>query len=258
MIQYDQYYTKPEVAKLCVRHIDDLDSYDNIIEPSAGNGAFLEYLPKYEAYDILPEHKDIIRQDFLLLDKNYDGKTLFIGNPPFGKRYSLAKAFIKKCIELNAYTVAFILPDTFKKRTNQGYNIFPKQYYLQAVIDLPHNSFFNGKEEYDIPCAFFIWTRDKCNDLRNTIKETTNDFIFLKRGDINCDFCLNGNSGIIKDIGEVVNPKAEHYIKCIASKEKVYTILSKLSYPKLSSVSGKNYWINQGMIIHEYNKENNK
>lgn len=96
------------------------------------------------------------------------------------------------------------------------------------------------------------------NDLRDITKETTNDFIFLKRGDISCDFCLNGSNGKIKDVKEVTNPNTEHYIKCIASKEKVYTILSKLSYPKLSSVSGKNYWINQGMIIHEYNKENNK
>lgn len=159
MILYDKYYTKPDVAKLCVRYIDDLDSYDNIIEPSAGNGAFLEYLPKYEAYDILPEHKDIIRQDFLLLDKNYEGKTLFIGNPPFGKRYSLVKAFVKKCIELNAYTIAFILPETFKKKTNQGYNIFPNEFKLKLIINLPKNSFFNGADNYDIPCAFFVWTK---------------------------------------------------------------------------------------------------
>lgn len=106
--------------------------------------------------------------------------------------------------------------------------------------------------------CFFIWTKEICNDLRNIKKETTNDFIFLKRGDINCDFCLNGNSGVIRNIKEIHNPNAEHYIKCIASKENVYSILSRLSYPKLSAVSGKNYWINQEMIIHEYNKENNK
>lgn len=258
MILYDKYYTKPDVAKLCVSHIDDLDTYDNIIEPSAGNGAFLGYLPKYEAYDIFPEHRSIIRQDFLLLDKNYNGKTLFIGNPPFGRRGNLAKEFIRKCISLNAHTIAFILPETFKKKTNQGYNIFPKDFKLKSIIDLPKNSFFNVNDDYDIPCTFFIWTKGVCNDLRDITKETTNDFIFLKRGDINCDFCLNGSNGKIKDVKEVTNPKTEHYIKCIASKEKVCGILSKLSYPKLSSVKGKNYWINQGMIIHEYNKENNK
>lgn len=258
MIQYDKYYTKPEVAKYCVESVSDIDAYDSIVEPSAGNGVFLEYLPKYEAYDIFPGNADIMKQDFLLLDKNYNGKTLFIGNPPFGKRYSLAKAFIKKCVEMNAYTIAFILPDTFKKKTNQGYQTFPRQYRLKAAIDLPKNSFFNGNEEYDIPCTFFIWTKEGCDDLRELTKETTDDFIFLKRGDINCNFCLNGNSGIIRGVEEISNSKAEHYIKCIASKEEVYNILSKLSYPKLSSVSGKNYWINQQMIIHEYNKEKNK
>lgn len=258
MIQYDQYYTKAEVAKYCVESVPEIDSYDNIIEPSAGNGAFLEHLPKYEAYDLFPEHKDIIRQDFLLLDKSYNGKTLCIGNPPFGKRYSLAKEFIKKCVKLNAYTIAFILPETFKKRTNQSYHIFPKEYHLKAIIGLPKNSFVNENKEYDIPCSFFIWTKEICDDLRNMTKETTDDFVFLKKGDINCDFCLNGNSGIIRNAEAVNNPNAEHYIKCVASKEKVYGVLSKLSYPKLSSVSGKNYWINQEMIIHEYNKENDK
>lgn len=202
--------------------------------------------------------ENIIKQDFLLLDKHYDGKTLFIGNPPFGRRSNLAKAFIRKCVEFNAYTIAFILPETFKKKTNQGYQIFPRQYHLKAVIDLPENSFFNGNEEYDIPCAFFIWTKEVCDNLRDLTKETTDDFIFLKRGDISCDFCLNGSNGVIKDVNKVINTHTEHYIKCIASKEEVYNILSKLSYPKLSSVSGKNYWINQQMIIHEYNKEKNK
>lgn len=156
MIPYDQYYTKSEVAKYCVELVTDIDSYDAIIEPSAGNGTFLDCLPKYEAYDIFPEHKNVIKQDFLLLDKHYSGKILFIGNPPFGKRYSLAKAFIKKCTMLDAYTIAFILPDTFKKKTNQEYNIFPKQYHLKTVADLPKNSFFNVGKDYDIPCAFLF------------------------------------------------------------------------------------------------------
>ena len=49
------------------------------------------------SYDIKPEGKGIIEQDFLKLNIT-DGFNIplhFIGNPPFGRQSSLAKKFIK-------------------------------------------------------------------------------------------------------------------------------------------------------------------
>ena len=61
----DQFYTKPEIAKKCCELID-FSQYDSILEPSAGAGAFLEFLPDHtNAVDIDPKIKGIKKQDFL-------------------------------------------------------------------------------------------------------------------------------------------------------------------------------------------------
>ena len=56
----DKFYTQVEVAKECIDLVSDLDTYDLIIEPSAGNGSFSSQL-NCIAYDIEPENKNIIK-----------------------------------------------------------------------------------------------------------------------------------------------------------------------------------------------------
>ncbi|HCT55377.1 MAG TPA: hypothetical protein DF712_23270, partial [Balneola sp.] len=62
----DQFYTKPEVAKLCC-DLMDFSKYESVLEPSAGTGAFLDFLPseKTNALDIDPKREDIEEGDFL-------------------------------------------------------------------------------------------------------------------------------------------------------------------------------------------------
>jgi len=116
----DKYYTKSNIVNECIKSIKKYTSIsqdDLIIEPSAGNGAFIEQIKtlsnNYKFYDIEPENDNIIKQDFL--DLNYDEiikkykKKHIIGNPPFGRQSSLAIKFIKKCCEF-ADTISFILP----------------------------------------------------------------------------------------------------------------------------------------------------
>ena len=92
----DKFYTNPKIVKKCIYHIKDLlkiKSTDLFIEPSAGNGAFINDIKQltdnYEFYDLKPEHPDIICQDYLLLDitkyKQYKNIHI-IGNPPFGRQ----------------------------------------------------------------------------------------------------------------------------------------------------------------------------
>ena len=120
----DKYYTKPEVVELClkfVRQYIQVDATDLIIEPSAGNGSFIEGIKllthNYKFYDIEPDNDQITQQDYLLY--NYDSKDSFnkihiIGNPPFGRQSSLAIKFIRKSCEF-CDTISFILPRSFKK-----------------------------------------------------------------------------------------------------------------------------------------------
>ena len=64
----DKFYTNPKVAKNFVDIINDhfpLANYDLVIEPSAGNGNILQYLPSGSlGLDIEPEDTNILKQDF--------------------------------------------------------------------------------------------------------------------------------------------------------------------------------------------------
>lgn len=90
----DRFYTSPEAVQECLSKLD-LSQYDIIIEPSAGRGAFSSQIPHCIAYDIDPQARDIIQQDFLSLSYSRDTtkKTLVIGNPPYGQQCKLAITF---------------------------------------------------------------------------------------------------------------------------------------------------------------------
>ena len=108
----DKYYTKNVIVEQCIELVNkyiNILKEDLIIEPSAGNGSFIENIKKlsnnYKYYDIEPENEEILKQDFLKLDysqlKQEYKKIHIIGNPPFGRQASLAIKFIKKCCEFS-------------------------------------------------------------------------------------------------------------------------------------------------------------
>lgn len=252
----DKFYTKPEIAKICIDLVPDIQSYDLIIEPSAGNGSFSSQL-KCIAYDIEPEKEDIQKQDWFEVNPFSEKHILVIGNPPFGSRSSLAKNFIKHSRKIGAETIAFILPDTFSKLSNQSKSLFPEDWKLIVEYKLPDCNFIiEGNKNYFVPCSFYVWTKRESNiNLRQIKEKESKDFSFLTRGDLNADFSINGNSGKVKEIKDITNPKAEHYIKATGkSVEELKKIFSELDYSKLSSVNGGNFWIGQQEILKAYNK----
>lgn len=165
----DKYYTKLDIVEDCKVQIEkhiNIKENDLIIEPSAGNGSFIKIIKEltknHKFYDLIPENKEIIKQDFLLLDidkiiEPYK-KIHIIGNPPFGRQSSLAIQFIKKCCEF-AYTISFILPKSFKKDSNKAK--FDKFFHLIYEKDLPENSFSVNGDDCDVPCVFQIWKKKK-------------------------------------------------------------------------------------------------
>lgn len=250
----DKFYTQYNVATECINLIPDLDSYDLIIEPSAGNGSFSKQLDCI-AYDIEPEDQSIIKEDWFNITKPNYNHILVVGNPPFGPRSTLAKNFIKHAREIGAETIAFILPDTFSKLSNQSKTLFPENWRLIVEHKLSNSNFIiENNKNYFVPCSFYVWTRRPGTiNLRQVKEEKVDDFEFLSRGDKNADFSINGNSGKIKEIKDITNSKAEHYIKAKnKSVEELKTIFSKLNYPTISSVNGGNYWIGQQEILKAY------
>jgi len=194
-IELDKFYTPKQVAKDCIdtfwRTCFDVTE---IIEPSAGNGAFSLQIPNCIAYDLEPEHESIIRQDFLKLDLPYKYGRLIIGNPPFGDRNNLARSFYKKATEL-CDAIAFILPISQLNNSDSLY-----EFDLIKSVDL-------GVLEYSgmkVHCCFNIYTRPK-NGL-NSKPNLKIDWIKIYRDDqdgyesVEYDFaiCRRGNVGTIR------------------------------------------------------------
>ena len=60
--QFDKCQTKSSTIQECIKFLN-FNEFDCIIEPSAGSGNFLQFLPHFFAYDIEPEGNNIIKAD---------------------------------------------------------------------------------------------------------------------------------------------------------------------------------------------------
>jgi hypothetical protein len=184
----DKYYTKAEVVAACLEKFKDhvpVSEDDFVIEPSAGNGAFINGLEalfpnKCLFYDLEPEHPVIVKQDYLSWEPN-DTKNVFhvIGNPPFGRQSSLAIQFIKKSCTFGS-SVSFLLPKSFKKETMQ--RAFPLSFHLVAQTDVPANAFLVNGKAHDVPCVFQIWVK-KDHERILTDKVEPVGFVFVQKHD---------------------------------------------------------------------------
>lgn len=166
MATLDKFYTKLEVAGKC---IDWLSSKINlkdmtVLEPSAGNGSFIETYPYYSqisGLDIAPERNDIKKQDFFTYEDRVD---LILGNPPFGKRSKLAINFFNHAAVLSDY-IAFIVPVSFMKWSVQK-ELTPG-WHLVDYFYLDENSFTDRGKDFSVRTVFQLWTKkDGFADLR--------------------------------------------------------------------------------------------
>jgi len=186
----DKYYTNPTTVNLCIENIKKYvipNDFDVIIEPSAGNGAFIAGIKSLTYnqifYDIEPENEEIIKQDFLTLDIRETGlygtenKIHIVGNPPFGRQSSLAIQFIKKSCEF-ADSISFILPKSFKK--DSLIKKVPLNFHRIFEVDLPDNSFIVNGDAHNVPCIFQIWVKRSYN--RDAIEQIEPlNFHFVKK-----------------------------------------------------------------------------
>ena len=165
----DKYYTKKEVVVECVNLIKSNICVDRendlVIEPSAGNGAFVDELRKLcnhcDFYDIQPDHESVEEQNYLDLNIDIEDHMMHpqihvIGNPPFGRQSTHAIKFIKKSVEF-CHSISFILPRSFKKESMKKH--FPLDFHLVLETDIPHDSFLVDDKTHDVPCIFQIWEK---------------------------------------------------------------------------------------------------
>ena len=183
-IELDKFYTPKETAKKCIDIFwQTFFGVTEIIEPSAGSGAFSLQIPNCIAYDLEPEHESIIKQDFLKLDLPYKQGRAFIGNPPFGDRNNLSRSFYKHACKM-ADMIGFILPISQLNNTDSLY-----LFDLVKSIDL-------GVLEYSgmkVHCCFNLYHRPS-NGKLNKKPNYKIDWIKIYREDQKehetCDFDL--------------------------------------------------------------------
>lgn len=258
----DKYYTKKDVVEYCLEMFKKdiiINNNDIVIEPSAGNGSFINYIKllskNYIFYDIEPENDEIIKQDFLELDndnfKKYNNIHI-IGNPPFGRQSTLAIKFIKKSCKF-ADTISFILPKSFKKESSKKY--FPLNFHLLTEYDLPINAFIVNNTEYDVPCVFQIW---KKKDILREIPEILHpiNFRFVKKTD-NPDLSFRRVGVNAGNVSHDINDKSEqsHYFIKLTNKNIDKNLISILNLIKFNcseyTVGSKS--ISKQELIKEFN-----
>ena len=142
----DKFYTSINIANKCINFIKeniDIQENDICIEPSAGNGSFINPIKTlfkiYKFYDLKPENNEILEQDYLNFDYNM-----------------IIQSSCEYCD-----SISFILPKSFKKDSLKKH--FPLNFHLIYEYDLPANSFIIDEKEYDVPCVFQIWLKKNIN-----------------------------------------------------------------------------------------------
>lgn len=236
----DKYYTKSETVELCLslvkKHIVINPDCDLIVEPSAGNGAFVASIKTIalnsKFYDLEPDdiHGEIIKQDYLLYDsmqivRNFPAIHV-IGNPPFGRQSSLAIKFVKKSCEF-CNSISFILPKSFKKDSLK--KVFPAQFHLVCEQDMPDKSFLVSNLEHDVPCVFQIWLK-KDYDRPLVEKMVPIGFKFVKKEEMP-DISLRRvgvNAGTIDTRIDIKSEQSHYFIKFL-NDDTLPNILSRLA-----------------------------
>lgn len=217
----DQYYTHPDIAQQCIqellKHLPE--TRDSVwVEPSAGDGAFFHSIP-YDiqkiGLDIDPKAPDILVQDFLSWNPTIEHQSntpiVVIGNPPFGRQSSMAKAFIAKSVSF-ASVIAFILPRSFTKPSM--FKVFPPLFHCLFSKEIPKHAFLLNGVPYDVPCVFQLWVK-KHTPRQTEATVQPNGFAYVKV-EFSYHFVVRRVGGLAgkayKNNGHAYNPQTHYFI----------------------------------------------
>lgn len=163
-IPLDKYYTEDALAKYCVEKTYEIlgDQWDRVIEPSAGAGAYLKYLPEGTlAYDIAPEAEGIETRDYRTVELPYMERSLVIGNPPFGRANKLSVQFVKSSLKHSDY-ISLIQPisQLNQNRTMKDTELLYSEDLgvmpyagrpVHCCLNIYHKCINGHKQNFDIP-----------------------------------------------------------------------------------------------------------
>lgn len=263
----DKFYTIPSCSKNCIDKVDELyDStkWDLTVEPSAGNGSFLNQISSVNkiGIDISPEDPNIIKQDFFdYSPPSNKTNVLVIGNPPFGRVSSLAIKFFNHSAKW-ASVIAFIIPRTFRKSSVQ--NKLDRWFHLVYDEEIPNNPCCFSPQMM-VKCCFQIWERKSTKRELSEMSTTHSDWEFLKMGPndekgqptppLDADFAMRaygGKIGEIKTSGlNELRPKSWHWFKTKMNKTDLIDRFSQLDYSNSLNTARQNS-MGRGELVQLY------
>jgi hypothetical protein len=264
----DKFYTLPEYSKKCIDKVFelyDVNKFDFIIEPSAGNGSFLNQINSKNkiGIDISPEDSNIVKMDFF--DYNPDStkeNILVLGNPPFGKVSSLAIKFFNHAAKWST-VIAFIIPRTFRRPSVQ--NKLDQRFHLLYDEDVPTKPCcFTPKMM--VKCCFQIWEKKEFKRDLIDLPTKHEHWEFLAFGPLDekgqptpplgADFAMRAYGGKIgeikKDNLNELRPKSWHWIKSNIDKEELIHLFTQLDYSDSLNTARQNS-MGRGELVRLYN-----
>lgn len=265
----DKFYTIPEISNKCINIIGtkyNWNTWDLVVEPSAGNGSFLTKIPtsKKIGIDIKPEHTDVIKKDFFDYKPPIGfNNILVVGNPPFGRVSSLAIKFFNHAAEW-CNVIAFIIPKTFRRVSLQ--NRLHKKFHLIYDEEIPSEP-CSFSPPMQVKCCFQIW--EKKDENRDIVKLTTKhaDWDFLSNGPPDnsgqptppkgADFALLAYGGkcgsiVTKELDKL-RPKSWHWVKAKISTPLLIERFRSLDY-SISKDTARQNSIGRGELVKLYSE----
>lgn len=261
----DKFYTKSNIAESLIYLIPNLELYDTILEPSAGSGTFSNVLSSIHenviAVDIQPDDDSIIKLNFLSDFIEFEGDTIVVGNPPFGRNSSLAIKFFNRAASYqNVSCIAFILPKSFKKISMK--NKLDLNFKLVSSVDIENNAFTLDGQEYNVPTVFQIWKRDDIPRIKYYSPSLNHYFHFVKYEEISSSNeeeiiaiqRVGGNAGLASRFNEQ-NKQSHYFLICTSVfffADQIIDYLNSIEWEHNDTIGPKS--ISKYQFIIELNK----
>jgi hypothetical protein len=252
----DQFYTRRDVAALCVAataaHLRNLSGEWHWVEPSAGDGAFVDALPDpHVAIDIDPRRCDISAADFLAWRPSQTNQRIaVIGNPPFGKNAALARRFFDHAASF-ADVVAFILPRTFQKAAFVS-RLHPHMHLASETLQ-PECAFVLDGANYSVPTVFQIWEKRAEKRAVEQRRLTHADFTFTAAHAADFAFQRVGaRAGLVSVEGLQKSPQSHYFIKSHVGHRLLFNRLRMIDWEPVKRCTAGNPSIGKGELISHY------
>ena len=159
----EQYYTRPEVADLCVQTaLPFIKAGDTLVEPCAGTGEFVKAMRRagltnpITSADIEPKYSGVVKADFLNTPAVGD---FFLTNPPYGRNNKLSVAFFNHAATSAKY-IGFLIPSSWRKWTVEAR--LDHNFHKVADIDMPDEAFYDevkGNLGGMLSTCFQVWEK---------------------------------------------------------------------------------------------------